>query len=206
MNDIEISSNKYDKKSCGMLENSSALIHILNKKEGVLSEEDEMLFVKLMTYTRDIGEICNPEYLACIADSAKNMTLKLVARCLVSINDKKHYAEYELRSIIQRVLYSEFDGNLNNKLLQHLYSISPAVTEHFILTCNETFLSTLFHLMEKPVDALEVRADMLHWFGTVTNEDRYIDRAKTLRIDIQLNKERGTIDDSRIYVDPLKYS
>lgn len=205
MNDIEINSNKYDKKSCGMLENSSALIHILNKKEGVLSEEDEMLFVKLMTYTRDIGEICNPEYLACIADSAKNMTLKLVARCLVSINDKKHYAEYELRSIIQEYCIAEFDGNLN-KLLQHLYSISPAVTEHFILTCNETFLSTLFHLMEKPVDALEVRADMLHWFGTVTNEDRYIDRAKTLRIDIQLNKERGTIDDSRIYVDPLKYS
>lgn len=99
---------------------------------------------------------------------------------------------------------SDFDGDLIG-LMTTLHEISPAVTEHLILTCDETFLSTLFYMLDKPVDALKLRADMLQWFGEVMDDDVYRDRAKTLRIDIQLNKERGAIDDSRIYVDPLKY-
>ncbi|BCR30355.1 hypothetical protein [Aeromonas caviae] len=205
MDNVEVNYHKYDKKHCGMLENSTALIHILNKNEGDIGKDEEVLFVKLMSFTRDIGEICKNEYLERIADSAEDLSLKLVARCLVSINNKKQYAEYEFRSITQEYCLTKFNGNLN-KLLKHLFEVSPAVAEHFILNCNETFLSTLFHLMDKPVDALKVRADMLHWFGEVTHDERYIDRAKTLRIDIQVNKEKGTIDDSRIYVDSFKFT
>jgi len=60
--------------------------------------------------------------------------------------------------------------------------------------------------MKKPVEAIKARADMLDWFGEITNDDTYVDRAKTLRIDMQISREKGTIDDSRIYVDPLKYT
>lgn len=205
MSNVEVNYHNYDKNHCGMLENSTALVHILNKNEGDIGRDEEVLFVKLMSFTRDIGEICKNEYLERIADSAEDLSLKLVARCLVSINNKKQYAEYEFRSITQEYCLTEFGGDLN-KLLKHLFEVSPAVAEHFILNCNETFLSTLFHLMDKPVDALKVRADMLHWFGEVTHDERYIDRAKTLRIDIQVNKEKGTIDDSRIYVDSFKFT
>lgn len=205
MEHVELNWERYDSNTCGMLENSSALIYLITKKEGHIEDNEQKVFIELMSFSRDIGETCHPDYLECIASIANNHELKLVAQCLISINKKSHYTEHQLRSTIQDYCLECFNGDLN-KFLQHLYFVSPAVTEHLILTCNETFLSTLFHLMDKPVDALRVRADMLQWYGEQTKEERYLDRAKTLRIDIQLHKEKGTIDDSRIYVDPLKYS
>ncbi|PSU13769.1 hypothetical protein C9J03_04905 [Photobacterium gaetbulicola] len=204
-NEVHINWDKYESSTCGMLENSTALIHLLTKKQGHLDEEEQLLFVKLMSFSRDVGQICHPDYLLSIANSAKDNQLKLVTQCLITINKNSQYNEHQLRSTIQNYCINEFNSDLI-ELLKYLYDVSPAVAEHLLQACNETFLCTLFLLVEKPVDALQLRADMLHWFGEKTDDERYIDRAKTLRIDIQINKERGTIDDSRIYVDPLKFT
>ncbi|WP_323115972.1 hypothetical protein, partial [Klebsiella variicola] len=205
MDNVQFSWDKYDPIYCGMLENSSALLYLLGKNQGGLDDVEKSKFIELMTYSRDIGEVCPSDYLETIVDNTSDRLLKLVVQCLITINKKSHYTEYQLRSIIQEYCLSDFNSNLL-ELLKHLYYISPAVTEHLILTCNETFLSTLFILMERPVDALQARADMLYWFGEITGQECFLDRAKTLRIDIAISKERGTIDDSRIYVDPLKFS
>lgn len=202
---FSINWKSYDPSKCGMLENSSALIYLLEKKQGHLKKEEQEVFVKLMSFTRDIGEICKSEYLEELSNSAITDELKLVAICLRTIKNKSNYTEHQLRSILQSYCINSFNGDLI-ELLRYLYNLSPSVTEHLLLTCNEKFLSTLFHLMDKPVDSLNVRAGMLEWFGKHTGEERYIDRAKTLRIDIQIHREKGTIDDSRIYVDPLKYT
>ncbi|NVC29603.1 hypothetical protein FCU42_20985 [Vibrio parahaemolyticus] len=201
----EIRSDKYNSSTCGMLENSTALVYVLGRKQGQLSPNEQDLFVELMSYTRDIGEICPKEYLASIASSAKCQRLQLVVNCLITLNHKSQLSEHQLRSVIQDYCIQQFNGDLN-ALVQHLYSISPAVAEHLLLTCDETFLATLFRIVDRPVDAIQVRADMLNWYGKMSGEERYLDRAKTLKIDIQINKEKGTIDDSRIYVDPFKYT
>lgn len=202
---ISIDLERYNKNSCGMMENSSALVYLVNKKHGVLDEHEKEPFIKLMSYTRGIGELCNPEYLEEISNLSSSNMIKLVLDCLITISKKSNLTEHQLRSTLQDYCVTDFNGNLT-ELLKFLYRISPSVTEHLILICNETFLSTLFHLMDKPVDALQMRADMLQWFGEETGDSKFLDRAKTLRIDIQINKEKGTIDDSRIYVDPLKYT
>lgn len=202
--EVKINHDTFNAQTSGMLENSSALIYLLNKKEGKLSAEEQDVFIRLMSFTRDIGEICNPDLLEVIAIDAKDYLLKLVSQCLITINRKTQYTEHQLRSTIQEYCIHSYDSNLLS-LLKSLNKVSPAVTEHLIMICNETFLSTLFHLTEKPVDALHLRADMLNWYGDETGQILFKDRAKTLKVDIQINKEKGTIDDSRIYVDPLKY-
>ncbi|MGR5268666.1 hypothetical protein ACPV5R_13015 [Vibrio astriarenae] len=201
----EIRSDKYSSDTCGMLENSTALIYVLGRKQGQLSPSEQDLFVELMSYTREIGEICPKEFLSSIASSAKCQRLQLVVNCLITLNHKSQLSEHKLRSVIQDYCIQQFNGDLNS-LVQHLYSISPAVAEHLLLTCDETFLATLFRIVDRPVDAIQVRADMLNWYGKMSGEEHYLDRAKTLKIDIQINKEKGTIDDSRIYVDPFKFT
>lgn len=47
---------------------------------------------------------------------------------------------------------------------------------------------------------------MHEWFGERIDEPLLIERAKTLRIDLRLQKIRGEIDDTRVYVDPNRYS
>ncbi|EPM6351887.1 TPA: hypothetical protein NKA91_003722 [Vibrio parahaemolyticus] len=200
-----VKSEKYDSTTCGMLENSTALIHLLERKQGKLDTREQELFVELMSYTRDVGEVCPKEILATISSIAQCFRLKLVVNCLITINNKTQVSEHQLRSTIQDYCIEKFGGDLN-LLIQHLYDISPAVAEHLLLTCDEKFLATLFRIVDRPVDAIKVRADMLYWYGKISSEERYLDRAKMLKIDIQINKEKGTIDDSRIYVDPFKYT
>lgn len=58
MDNVQINWDHYDQATCGMLENSSALLHLHSKKQGHLEEEEQLLFVKLMSYSRDVGEAC----------------------------------------------------------------------------------------------------------------------------------------------------
>lgn len=101
MLDIKVGIENYDPKTCGMLENSSALIYLLNNNEGRLEEDEKLRFVELMSYTRNIGEICPPDYLEVIADEAEDRLLKLVSQCLITINRKNQYTEHQLRKTIQ---------------------------------------------------------------------------------------------------------
>lgn len=203
--DIEINYDRFNPNNSGFLERSNALLNLISKIDGFIENSDEELFVQLMSQTRDIGELIQFEHIHNIAENAKNSNLKLVAKCLVFINNNKKIAEYELRSIIQEVCIQEFSGNLTD-LLEHFYNISPSVSEHILIMCDVSFITQLFEITKSPDEALKVRADMLNWYGHKTNNDRFKERSKALNVDIQINKVKGTIDDSRIFVDTLKFS
>lgn len=196
--------NFFNKQKSCYFERSSALIFYIESKNGDLATEEKD-FVELMSVTRDIGIICTLSYLKKIKYQANDLELKLVSSCLVSFKDKSQIAEHDLRKIIQDIATLNFDSNLK-KLLDYIFTISPAVTEHLIQLCDEVFISKLFHLTKKPNQAIESRAELLEWYGAKIEDQTYIDRAKNLRIDVQINKEKGTIDDARIYVDPVKFT
>jgi hypothetical protein len=185
------------------LERSNALLYFIENQDGLIGEEKE--FVSLMSKTCDIGEICPSSYLYKIKQNAHSYDMSLVMACLVSISDNTRAADHELRKTLQDIAVNNFNKSLK-ELLEHLFDISPAVTGHLVNLCDQTFLIKLFHLIPSPNKALEVRADILEWYGEKTSDSVYLDRAKNHRIDVQINKEKGTIDDSRIYVDPMKFT
>lgn len=196
--------NKYNKARCNNFENSNALNYFLEKRDADI-KNNEGIFVELMSTTMDIGFTCPLHYLNKLNINAKTNHLKLVLACLISSKDNSQISEHNLRKTIQEIVISDYNYNLT-ELVETLYKISPSVTQHLINICDETFLSKLFHIIEKPNEAINDRAKILEWYGNITDETAYIDRAKNLRIDVQINREKGTIDDHRIYVDPLKFS
>jgi len=198
-----ISIDKYNANACSLLENSTALIQLLERFDGDIAENEDS-FITLMTFTRDIGYICPETYLQRIIEHANSEILKLIVLCLLSIKKKSSIVDHQLRSVIQSIAANRFGGDIT-KLIESLYQTSPAVSEFFIEICDETFLSKLFHITDKPNSAIEDRAKILEWYGKATSDTSLIERAKNLRIDIQISREKGTIDDSRIYVDPVKY-
>lgn len=199
-----INLNKFNPKSTCFLENTCALIYLIEKFDGNIEGEADS-FVELMSYTSQIGHICSSHYLTKLVRIQSNMEMALVAACLMSIKDRRKKSDHALRSIIQKYTISNFDSSLT-KLIEHLYKISPSVTEHLVLICDETFISQLFHLIDKPNSAIEARAEMLEWYSKITGDEEFSRRSKNLKIDVQISKEKGTIDDSRIYVDPLKFT
>lgn len=201
----EVGLLSYNKESSSELENSTALIFYLEKIDAMINPEDEKEFIRLMTSTIDIGVICPNHFLNKIRDKAISDELKLVSACLKKISEKSQLAEHGLRSILQEITINKYNGEIGD-LLDSLYQVSPAVTEHLIQTCDEMFLSKCFQLFSNPNAAIENRARILEWYGHKNNDPIFIERAKNLRIDVQINKEKGTIDDSRIYVDPVKFT
>jgi hypothetical protein len=189
--------------SFSSFERSNSLIYFLEKKDGCVEEEER--FVELMSETKDIGLLCPKRHLDTMAQSANSYEFKLVVACLAYIKSKTQSSEHELRRIIQEIAVSKFDANLV-KLLEHLLSISSAVSEHLIQSLDETFLSKLFQMVSKPNAAIEKRAEIFEWYGHLTKDVFFLERAKNLRIDVQISKEKGTIDDARIYVDPVKFT
>mgnify|MGYP000129657327 CR=1 FL=1 len=196
--------SSFNKAGCCLLENSTALIYLLEKKDGDLQGNDE-LFVKLMSSTKNIGIICPSRYLENIERSTNNNELRLVVSCLISIKDKSNFSEFSLRRTLQEIAKSDYNSCIV-KLIKKSYDLSPAVTEHLIHVCDETFISKLFSITDKPVDAIENRAEILEWYGYQTDDKAFIERAKNLRIDVQISKQKAAIDDSRIYVDQLKFT
>lgn len=184
-------------------EKSNALIHFLELTDGVI--DDETSFVELMSCTRDIGIICPKRYLISMGQNGKTSEFRLVAACLAYVKSRTQLNEHELREVIQDIAISDFGSDLVG-LLGHFYEKSPAVTEHLIQILDETFLTKLFEMIDRPNAAIEHRAAILEWYGEKIADATYLDRAKNLRIDVQINKTKGTIDDSRIYVDPVKFT
>lgn len=201
---FQINLKEFQPETAGYLENSNGLLYLVEKNiEHILENEDK--FVELMSFTMDIGLTFPLQYLKDIELHTKSDDLRLVIACLISIKDKGQIAEHSLRRVIQDVTVSKYESKIRN-LIESVHEISPSVTEHLISICDETFLSKLFQITDIPNRAIEDRADILEWYGKKTDDQLFIERAKNLRIDIQISKEKGTIDDYRIYVDPLKFT
>lgn len=201
---FDVSMKKYVRDRACHFQNSTALIYALERNDGGIGSE-EVAFVRLMSWTRDIGVICPIQYIENIRLHSVSDELRIVATCLSHIKQKSQLKEHELRRVIQEIAINKFDASLT-QLFGCIYEISPAVTEHLIQTSDENFLSKLFQIIKNPNAAIVERANVLEWYGNKIGDTSYLERAKNLRIDVQINKEKGTIDDSRIYVEPVKYT
>ena len=194
----------YSSKSCTNLENSNALIYLLEKSDAEISGL-ETEFVKVMSNTMDIGIICPTIYLINLSKKAKSNYLKLVISCLISIKNKSDMSEKKMRKLIQNIAVDEYNHNLTS-LIGSLQPVSPSVAEHLVDLCDENFLMQCYKIVSVPNEAIEIRSSMLQWYGELVNDSIYLDKAKNLRIDVQINKQKEAIDDHRIYVDPIKFS
>lgn len=203
-NEYSINTYKYNRYNCGIIENTCGLIYLLENNSKCILDYDEDIFMSLMSYTTNLGEILSNNLLDEMLKSITNNNLKIIFSCLLFTKYKTQRYEHQLRSILQHSLENSFEYKIEN-LLEYFYNISQSIAEYMVALCDETFLTKLFFITEEPIDAIETRASILEWYGNKTNNNLLIERAKNLRIDIQISKQKANIDDSRIYVDPIKY-
>ena len=189
------------------MENSAAFSYLLVKNDGhILNEtKNENVFIMLMSKTRDLAHTCSSEHLELIKNQTSNLEIKLIVLCLLTAHslDNNDFADFELRKVFQNLCISKHDGNILNTL-KSFYIISPAISEYFLYSFDEVFISKLFNINVKPSEALEIRAELFEWYGTIKEDKQYLDRARNIRIDIQINKHQQHIDDARIYAEPAR--
>ena len=206
-NNLQINLDVYCPRSSSNMENSAAFSYILMKNDGHIINETkhEKVFIMLMSKTRDLAHTCSLNHLELIKDNTSNLEVKLIVLCLLTAQslDNDDFADFELRKIFQKLCINKHEGNILNTL-KSFYMISPSISEYFLYSFDEVFISKLFNINVKPSEALEIRAELFEWYGNIKENKKYLDRAKNIRIDIQINKHQQHIDDARIYAEPAR--
>jgi hypothetical protein len=118
--------------------------------------------------------------------------------------EESRVSDHAFRRATQEIIRRDHDADIV-KFAQFLDENAPNVAEHFFATCTEYFLTELYLLFEDSNAVINAHASLLEWYGKSRKEDDTVTRAKSLRLNLRLRKVRGSIDDTRIYVDQLKF-
>ncbi len=190
-------------KACGTFHRTIALIASL-ENGGVGSADEEQLCM-LLDQTLDVPSMVSREELNAFLPRRPNEPLyEYLRTALLYDLERNKVANHALRRALQRLVAERFEGDIV-KLLEHVDTPNGHVSTHLYHTCTEAFLTELYDLYKEADQVTEAQASMLEWRGERKGDEDAILRAKSHRLNLRLRKVRGTIEETRIYVDPLRF-
>ncbi|WP_447077712.1 hypothetical protein [Shewanella algae] len=172
------------------------------KCEFTINEND---LYPLMTKTNSLDRTIHVPSMKTILPVIQSPETKLILRLLIAKKSKSEIEQMALKSLIEKILISNYEGNLV-LFISEIAKKSEEVAFYIYETCNEDFIARMTRVTDSVRKITETRANLHNWRGIYSGEQIYLDRARNLIIDNQINKIRGEIDDNRIYVDTTRFS
>ncbi|MBD9638458.1 hypothetical protein IB277_19325 [Ensifer sp. ENS07] len=196
--------SKYNNSSAGGFTRTLALAHLVTSASKTNPISTPTL-LKVMDRTRDVAILLTPaEIKEQFANPAKDAMHDYIVAALLSESIGTSAEKHKLRRVFQDLVLKEYDGNII-KLADFFRVNYPNIAGHLVHLCTEEFLVQLYFLIAEASDVFEKRAELLEWYGDHFGEPAFGDRARTIRLDQRLQKVRGEIDDTRLYVDPVRF-
>ena len=188
----------------GTVTRSALFNYWLTKSEGQIGfEKDDLL--KLMGVTRDLARTVPIRAVRTAGKLAKDSLVRLILLLLLAKRSKNELDSFLLRKLLEETSFKYHNGSLI-ELVKSYESTHPYVAEYIYDIATEDFLAKLTRLAPHRADIPEIRASLHEWMASFTGEQHFIQRARAVRIDHQINRVRNEIDDHRIYVDPSRFS
>lgn len=147
---------------------------------------------KLMGLTCDLPRTIPINAVRNAAKLAKDSLVKLILLLLLAKRSKNEHDSFLLRKLLEDVTIEKYDGNLV-KLVEAYEDTHPYVSEYIYEIATEDFLAKLNKLAPHRADIPEVRASLHEWMARFTKDEHFLERARTVRIDHQLNRVRNEI-------------
>lgn len=188
----------------GTATRSAIFNYWLYHSEGQIGFERDDLFT-LMGLTRDLPRTVPIKAVRTAAKLATDGLVRLILLLLLAKRSKNELDSFQLRKLLEDVTIRDHDGSLV-KLVEAYEVTHPYVSEYIYEIATEDFLAKLNKLAPHRADIPEVRASLHEWMARFTKDEHFLERARAVRIDHQLNRVRNEIDDHRIYVDPSRFS
>jgi hypothetical protein len=187
----------------GKTSRSALFNYWLTESEGQIGfEKDDLL--TLMGLTTDLPRTVPIKPTRIAAKLAKDELVKLILLLLLAKRSKNELDSFHLRKLFEDIAFKNHDGCLV-KLVEFHEKSHPAVAEYIYDIATEDFLAKLSKIAPDRADIPEIRASLHEWMARFTGDEVYLQRARAVRIDHQINKVRNEIDDHRIYVDPSRF-
>lgn len=188
----------------GTATRSAIFNYWLHQSEGQIGfEKDDLL--TLMGLTRDLARTVPIKAARTAAKLAKDELVRLVLLLLLAKRSKNELDSFHLRKLLEEIAVKNHGGSLV-KLVKSYEITHPYVSEYIYDIATEDFLAKLNKLAPHRADIPEIRASLHEWMAEFSKDEYFLQRARSVRIDHQLNRVRNEIDDHRIYVDPSRFS
>ncbi|EHM5632430.1 hypothetical protein JGM16_003807 [Salmonella enterica subsp. enterica serovar Havana] len=188
----------------GNVTRSAIFNYWLTESEGQIGFEKENLFT-LMGLTRDLARTIPIKPARTAAKLAKDILVKLILLLLLAKRSKNEFDNFLLRKLLEDITLKNYEGSLV-KLVENYEKSHPYISEYIYEIATEDFLAKLTKLAPHRSDIPEIRASLHEWMARFTRDKYYLQRARAVRIDHQINRVRNEIDDHRIYVDPMRFT
>lgn len=188
----------------GKVTRSALFNYWLTESEGQIGFEKEHL-LSLMGLTRDLARTVPIRAIRTASKLAKDELVKLILFLLLAKRSKNELDSFLLRKLLEDIAFKYHEGSLV-KLVKAYEMSHPYVAEYIYDIATEDFLAKLTKLAPHRADIPEIRASLHEWMAKYSNDDYFLQRARAVRIDHQINRVRNEIDDHRIYVDPSRFS
>ncbi|MGE8483357.1 MAG: hypothetical protein ACN6Q5_12275 [Pseudomonas sp.] len=177
---------------------------IIYKTEGIVQVDDDAL-ITIMSSTVDLDRTISIKQIKNLAKLSPSETSKIILYSLIAKRSKNEADNHKLRSLLQKNIINNHGGNIV-EFLKNLSLKSSPVAQYLYEICTEDFIARLSHLIKASNQITETRASLHRWWGEFTGDKSYIDRARTLLIDHQINRVRNELDDNRIYVHTARFT
>ena len=188
----------------GFATRSAIFNYWLHTSEGQIGfEKDDLL--TLMGLTRDLARTVPIKATRTAAKLAKDQLVRLILLLLLAKRSKNELDSFLVKRLLEDIAIKDHEGSLLN-LVRSYETSHPYVAEYIYDLATEDFLAKLSSLAPHRADIPEIRASLHEWMAEFRSDEHYLQRARAVRIDHQLNRVRNEIDDHRIYVDPSRFS
>lgn len=191
-------------ETSGTVSRSAIFNYWLYNSEGQIGL-DRAELMTLMGLTRDLARTVPIAATRTAARLSKDRLVKLILLLLLAKRSPNELDAFQLRKILEEITIKEYGGSLV-KLVEAYQVTHPYIAEYIYDVATEDFLAKLNKLTPHLSDIPETRASLHEWMARKTGDEHYLERARAVRIDHQLNRVRNEIDDHRIYVDPSRFS
>ncbi|MFE1572993.1 hypothetical protein ACFIQG_14380 [Comamonas odontotermitis] len=188
----------------GTATRSALFNYWLTESEGQIGFEKEDL-LRLMGVTRDLARTVPIRAVRTAAKLAKDSLVRLILLLLLAKRSKNELDSFLLRKLLEDTAFKYHNGSLV-ELVKSYEKSHPYVSEYVYDIATEDFLAKLTRLAPHRADIPEIRASLHEWMASFTNDEHFLQRARAVRIDHQINRVRNEIDDHRIYVDPSRFA
>ncbi len=188
----------------GTTTRSALFNYWLAESQGQIGFEKEDL-LKLMGVTRDLARTVPIRAVRTAAKLAKDGLVRLILLLLLAKRSKNELDSFLLRRLLEETAAQYHNGSLV-ELVRSYEKSHPYVAEYIYDLATEDFLAKLTRLAPHRADIPEIRASLHEWMASFKSDEYFLQRARAVRIDHQINRVRNEIDDHRIYVDPSRFS
>ncbi len=166
---------------------------------------DTSQLLTIMNSTSEISNLLHTSHFDLLLEYGETDALfRVIILTLKSQHSKSPRAASRLRSAFETLVVDKYSSDLL-AFFNEMARIAPFVASYLFELCDERFLDLLYKLVPEGQSVLQVRASLLLWYAETFDERAYADRARVMQINDRIQRVRGAIDDTRIYVDKHRF-